>query len=57
MGIIKDLKAARTCSKWLHAHVLELFSNDDPGLTLTIFMTGPDLFPDPSVLVWVTACE
>ena len=29
------------------------FSNDDPGLTLTIFMTGSNLFPDASV--WVSA--
>ena len=29
------------------------FSNDDPGLTLTIFMTSSILFPDASV--WVTA--
>ena len=29
------------------------FSNDDPGLTLTIFMTGLNLFPDASL--WVTA--
>ena len=27
------------------------FSNDDPGLTLTIFMTGSYLFPDTSVCV------
>ena len=25
------------------------FSNDNPGLTLTIFMTGSNLFPDASV--------
>ena len=30
-----------------------LCSNDDPGLTLTILMTGVNLFPDASV--WVTA--
>ena len=29
------------------------FSNDDPGLILTIFMTGSNLFPDVSV--WLTA--
>ena len=29
------------------------FSNDDHGLTLAIFMTGSNLFPDASV--WVTA--
>ena len=34
-------------------HALGLFSNDNPGLTLTIFMTVSDLFPDASV--WVTA--
>ena len=32
------------------------FSNDDPGLTMTIFMTESNLFPDTSsVLVWVIA--
>ena len=31
----------------------DFFSNDDPGLTLTIFMTGSDFFSDASV--WVTA--
>ena len=36
-----------------YAHALGLFSNDDPGLTLTIFMTGSNLFPDASI--WVTA--
>ena len=48
--------AARTCTKWLYAHALGLFfffSNNDPGLILTIFMTGSNLFPDASV--WVTA--
>ena len=29
------------------------FSNDDPGLNLTIFMTESNVFPDASV--WVTA--
>ena len=38
---------------WLYAHALGLFSNDDTGLTLTIFMTGSNLFPGASV--WVTA--
>ena len=38
---------------WLYAHALRLISNDDPGLTLTIFMTGSNVFPDASV--WVTA--
>ena len=33
--------------------VLPLFSYDDPGLTLTIFMTGSDLFPSASA--WVKA--
>ena len=32
---------------------LGLFSNDHPGLTMTIFMTGSNLFPYASV--WVTA--
>ena len=29
----------------------QFFSNDDPGLTLTIFMAGSDLFPNASALV------
>ena len=29
------------------------FSNDDPGLTMAIFITGSNLFPDASV--WETA--
>ena len=33
--------------------VLPLFLYDDPGLTLTIFMTGSDLFPNASAL-WCT---
>ena len=28
--------------------VLPMFSDDDPGLTLTIFMTGSNLFPNAS---------
>ena len=47
MGITKALKC------WMYANVLGRFSNDDPGLTLTIFMTGSSLLPDASV--WVTA--
>ena len=31
----------------------QFFSNDDPVLTLTIFMTGSNLFPNASV--WVTS--
>ena len=37
----------------MYAHALGLFSNDDPGLTLTIFMTESNLFPDASV--WMPA--
>ena len=33
--------------------VLPMFSYDDPGLTLTIFMTGSNLFPNVSA--WVKA--
>ena len=33
--------------------VLPMFSYDDPGLTLTIFMTGSNLFPNASA--WVKA--
>ena len=33
--------------------VLPMFSYDDPGLTLTIFMTGSNLFPNDSA--WVKA--
>ena len=33
--------------------VLPMFSYDDPGLTLTIFMTGSNLFPIASL--WVQA--
>ena len=53
MGITKAMKCCQICAKWLYAHVLGLFSNDHPGLTLTIFMTGSDLFPDASVWVAV----
>ena len=35
------------------AHAQGLFSDDVPGLTLTVFITGSNLFPDASV--WVTA--
>ena len=44
MGKIKALKVCQTCTKWLYAHALRLFSNDDPGLTLIIFMTASNLF-------------
>ena len=47
MGIAKALKC------WLYVHAMGLFSNDVLGLTLTIFMTGSNLFPDASA--WVTA--
>ena len=36
---------------YVHARTLGLFSNDDPVLTLTIFMTGSNLFPYASVCV------
>ena len=32
---------------------LPMFSYDDPGLAMTIFMTGSDLFPNASA--WVKA--
>ena len=51
MRIIKALKCCHNLYQVVHA--LGLFSNDDPGLTLTIYMTGSKLFPDASV--WVTA--
>ena len=35
------------------ARALPIFSNDDPGLTLTIFMTMSNLFPNGSA--WVKA--
>ena len=34
---------------------LGFYSNDNLWLTVTIFMKGSNLFPDSSVLVWVTA--
>ena len=34
--------------------VLPMFSYDDPGLTMTILMTGSDFFPNASA--WVNAC-
>ena len=40
MGIIEALK----CCQNLYQVVVCPFSNDDPGLTLTIFMTGSNLF-------------
>ena len=33
---------------WYTAGVLPIISYDDPGLTLTIFMTGSSLFPNAS---------
>ena len=33
--------------------VLPMFSYDDPGLTLSIFMTGSNMFPNASA--WVKA--
>ena len=48
-AFIKKIVPIRTCTKWLYAHALGLFSSDDPGLTLTIFMTGSNLFPGLSV--------
>ena len=50
MEIIKALKCARSCTKWLYVHALGLFPNDEPGF-LVMFMTGSNLFPDASVLV------
>ena len=43
-----DLETWCTASGTL---VLPIFSYDDPGLTMTIFMTGPNLFPDASTCV------
>ena len=37
----------------LGTQVLPMFSYDNPGLTMTIFMTGSDLFPNASA--WVKA--
>ena len=51
--VIKVLRALKCCQNLYQVVVcLGLFSNDDPGLTLTIFVTG-SLVPDTSV--WVTA--
>ena len=45
MGITKAKQnAARTCTKWLYAHALGLFSNYDPGFPLIIFVTVSNLF-------------
>ena len=45
-----DLKSWYTLlGSWLPS----IFSNDDPGLTWSIFMTGSDLFPNASI--WVAA--
>ena len=46
--VADDLETCYTASGTL---VLPMFSYDDPGLTLTIFMTGSDLFPNASDLV------
>ena len=55
MGIIKALKMLpeHVPSGCMYAHALGLFSNDDPVLTLTIFMRESNLFPYASL--WVTA--
>ena len=45
-----DLKIWYTASG---TRVLPMFSYDDPGLTMTIFMTGPNLFPNASARVKV----
>ena len=52
MGIIKALKCCQNFTKLLYDHALGLFSNDDPGLTLTNFYDRVKLVPDASV--WVT---
>ena len=54
MGITKAFK----CCHNLYQVVVcscpgAFFSNDDPGLTSTIFMTGTNSFPDASV--WLAA--
>ena len=43
-----DLESGYTASD---TGVLPMFSYDDPGLTLTIFMTGSDLFLNASAFV------
>ena len=45
-----DLETLYTASG---THVLPMFSYDNPGFTLTIFMTGSNLFPNASA--WVKA--
>ena len=52
MGITKALECYQNLYQVV-VHALGLFSNDHPALTLTIFMTESNLFPDASV--WVTA--
>ena len=53
MGIIKALKCCQNLYQVVVCPCSGVFSNDDPGLTLTIFMTGFKFVPDASV--WVTA--
>ena len=54
MGIIKALKCCQKLYQVVVCPCPGAFSNDDPGLTMIIFMTGSKSFvPDASV--WVTA--
>ena len=43
-----DIETWYTASR---TRVLSMFLNDDPGLTVTIFMTGSNLFPNVFALV------
>ena len=52
MGIIKALKCCQNLYQVVVCPCPGLFSNDDPGLTLTIFMTGSNSFIDVSE--WMT---
>ena len=48
IGIIKALKCCQNLYQLVEGPCPVAFLNDDPGLTLTIFMTGSNLFPDAS---------
>ena len=51
MGMTKALKCCQNLYRVVVCPCLGLCSNDDPGLTLTIFMLGVKLFLDASVRV------
>ena len=61
MGITKALKCCQNLYQVVVCPCPGAFSNDDPGLTLTIFMIGSNLFPDVSVWVttynWIIKCS